>query len=295
MGDLLFQASSSHHVWRCFAGSMPSHSLAMTEDLQAKTRNRIPAKFLLAALLVTGLWIVWGQLSPSGAQSEDAMIGGARHVTIQVPGKTLVTLSLVCFREDKFRMSVVTNLLPPADRHIAGKALDTRAVAGCNGGYFATRDLKAYGLEIAEGVTSGKFVEGGPLAALFGIRNDAPFIATEKEFHLTPEISGLVQCSPLLVDQGWIFHDTGDIAVARTFVMTDGKGQWAIGSADRLTLNDLATLLARPGLVQGFRVQRAMNLDGGPSTGLWWQDRDGKAHEQRERWRVRNMIMVVPR
>jgi len=267
----------------------------MIEGLPAKTKQSIRAKSLLAALLVIALWIVWGQLSPSGAQSEDPMVGGARHVTIQVPGKTKVTLSLVCFREDRFRMSVVTNLLPLKDRHIAGKALDTRAVAGCNGGYFATRDLTAYGLEIAEGITSGKFVVGGPLAALFGVRNDVPFIATEKEFHLTPEISGLVQCSPLLVDQGWIFHDTGDIAVARTFVMTDGNGQWAIGTADRLNLNDLATLLARPGLVQGFRVQRAMNLDGGPSTGLWWQDRDGKSHEQRERWRVRNMIMVVPR
>ena len=222
------------------------------------------------------------------------MAGGARHVTIQV-GHGSATLSLVCFRQDKFRLLVATNGPPQENRRIAGKALDHKAIAGCNGGYFGMPGVTSYGLEIAEGVTNGRLILAGPTGALFGIRNDAPFIALEKEFQPSPEVTGLVQCSPMLVDHEWTFHDAADIAVARTFVMTDGNGQWAIGTADRLSLSDLAALLARPGLVRGFHVQRAMNLDGGPSTGLWWLGQDGNAHEQREHWRVRNVLLVVPR
>ncbi len=247
------------------------------------------------SVLVLGLGIAWCIVSRADIRSEEAMTDGARHVSLKIGGSDGATLSLVCFHEDKFRMMVVGNAGPGKNRRVAGQAEDHKAIAACNGGYFIVGTLAPLGLEIAQGVATGALGSSGDSGALFGVRNDQPFIEPEKGFHLTPDMTSLVQCGPLYVDGGWHFHVTGEISNNRTFVMTDGQGQWAIGMAEHMSLNQLADLLARPGLLKGFHVQRAMNLDGGPSTGFWWRDKGGGAHEKHESWRVRNVVLVVPR
>jgi hypothetical protein len=44
-----------------------------------------------------------------------------------------------------------------------------------------------------------------------------------------------------------------------------------------------------------MKVKRALNLDGGPSTGLWCRSTDGREHFKKPGWAVRNAIMLVPR
>lgn len=44
-----------------------------------------------------------------------------------------------------------------------------------------------------------------------------------------------------------------------------------------------------------MKVQRALNLDGGPSTGLWSRHQDGRELHEKPGWAVRNAIIVVPR
>ncbi|MDB6137296.1 MAG: hypothetical protein JWO94_368 [Verrucomicrobiaceae bacterium] len=262
--------------------------------------NFMPAKlsqtsmrlFIGTLACVAGLAVyVWFGTT---TQSTMQMLGGARHVTIQVPGLK-ASLSLVCFPADKFKMQIVDNPTPARHLYIADMALSNKAVAGCNGGYFSLKDFSPFGLQLAQGVQLGTFCSGGPGAALFGVKDGTPFIAPEKEFQLSSGITDVVQCSPLLVENGNILQTFGNKTNARTFVMTDGEGQWAIGVANNLGLDDLAALLAKPGLVDGFHVRRAMNLDGGPSTGLWWQDSNGQPHSQKERWSVRNMVLVIPK
>ena len=247
-----------------------------------------------ACLVLIASVAAWHRLFGSASQTME-MSGGARHIAITLPGETQPTLNLVCFKADKFKMLVVNNPDPKKHLHIADMAKAAKAVAGCNGGYFDTKKFTPSGLGIAQGVGQGTFQSMGREGALFGVRNGVPFIAAENEFKPSPEISDLVQCGPMLVDGRHFFHDDTDAANARTFVMTDGEGQWAIGNAAHLTLGEMAVLLARPGLIEGFNVRRAMNLDGGPSTGLWWQDSSGQEHESRERWIVANMVLVAPK
>ena len=223
------------------------------------------------------------------------MAAGARQITVTFSVGRTVTLDLVCFSEDKCRIAIIANPKEKRGSKIAGVAQETKAIAACNGGYFVPKDMTPAGLEVAQGVTTGKLVPAGQDAAAFGIQNDKPFISLDKDVQLSSEITGLVQCGPLLMDKDWTFKRGGSPTAARTFVMTDGKGQWAIGIADHLTLVELATVLAMPGLLEDFQVRQAMNLDGGPSTGLWWQDKDGKSHDQPEHWHVRNMLVVIPR
>ena len=76
---------------------------------------------------------------------------------------------------------------------------------------------------------------------------------------------------------------------------TDGQGRWLIGTASEVSLLELAQLLAAPDFLSKFRVDRALNLDGGPSTGIWIRDADGAEHPYPPRWPVRNYIAVIPR
>lgn len=257
-------------------------------------RFKIAGLGVLGCLLLIPLGFAWHQLF-SAAQKVMQMTAGARYVTVTLPGDKKPSLNFVCFDAGKFKMRVVSNPDPRKHLHIADMAKAAGAIAGCNGGYFDTVKFTPSGLGIAGGVSQGAFQSSGTAGALLGVKNGMPFIAAETEFRASPEITDLVQCSPMLVDEGFLFHNGSSATTARTFVMTDGEGQWAIGTGDHLTLDQLASLLARPGLVEGFHVRRAMNLDGGPSTGLWWMDVNGQEHEQRERWSVANMVLVVPR
>ena len=49
------------------------------------------------------------------------------------------------------------------------------------------------------------------------------------------------------------------------------------------------------GWVGALMVKRGLNLDGGPSTGLWCRSADGREQFEKPGWAVRNAIMVVPR
>ena len=62
----------------------------------------------------------------------------------------------------------------------------------------------------------------------------------------------------------------------RTFVLTDCAGRWAIGLCDSVTLRGLSDLLAAKGIITELHVERALNLDGGSSSGLWLHTSDGK-------------------
>jgi len=267
-----------------------------SESLAARSSNRLKQVRALAltCLVLIASTIAWHQLFGASKQTLE-MREGARYIAITFPGETKPALNLVCFKADQFKMIVVNNPDPKKHLYIADMAKAAKAVAGCNGGYFDTKKFTPSGLGIAQGVSQGTFQSMGREGALFGVRNGVPFIAAESEFKPSPEISDLVQCGPMLVDNGHLFQEDSKASNARTFVMTDGQGQWAIGNGAHFALGELAALLAKPGLIEGFSVQRAMNLDGGPSTGLWWQDSAGQAHESRERWSVANMILVVPK
>lgn len=82
---------------------------------------------------------------------------------------------------------------------------------------------------------------------------------------------------------------------ARTFIATDGKGQWAIGTIKGVGLCELAELLVTPGVMPEMTVKRALNLDGGPSTGLWFRTEDGVEIYEKPGWIVRNGIAIVPK
>lgn len=84
-------------------------------------------------------------------------------------------------------------------------------------------------------------------------------------------------------------------ARAGTFIATGQAGHWVIGIAENVGLLELAGILATPGIITEFSSKRALNLNGGPSTGLWFKTADGRENLDKPGWIVRNGIAVVPK
>ena len=64
-------------------------------------------------------------------------------------------------------------------------------------------------------------------------------------------------------------------AARRTFVAIGSNDRAALGFCPEATLADLAQMLATP--LGDFKIQRALNLDGGSSSAFWLKRKDGSA------------------
>jgi len=178
-------------------------------------------------------------------------------------------------------------------------------LAGVNGGYFH-EDFRPLGLVVSD----GKEVHPGERAALLsGLvivgADGRPALVRAEEYRAQVQSAAApprqaLQAGPFLVDGGHAVPGLNAVRAARrTVVLTDGAGRWALASTSGLTLAETGAVLAQPGIVpSGLRVRRALNLDGGSSTGLWVAAEAGAGEPAvylREWSTVRNFLGVVPR
>jgi exopolysaccharide biosynthesis protein len=148
------------------------------------------------------------------------------------------------------------------------------AIAGLNGGYFDVGSFAPSSLVVADGCPHGS---GSSVAAHVGVWIvDAGKMKIIRGADLgdTTTLTQCIQCSPLLLWQGRnLIGRSSSLEPSlhtfrRSFVAVDDQGQWFLGCSSPLTLESLATLLA-DNTVMGTTLITALNLDGGPSSGLW--------------------------
>ncbi len=248
-------------------------------------------------LLVTAACGCRGQWQLASESGKDEAGHGVWQMTKTAKGAAELELSLVFFDMKRVKAGIVAQ--PVAQRRearslaeIAGAA---GAIAACNGGYF-TPQFGPSGLEIAGGTRLGEWQKDLPFGGVLYVRKGELVLEGDSEFRESGEVTDLVQCCPMLVQGGVALRGIGGAdQVARTFVATDGGGKWLIGCCPRAALEDLAEALVAPAVIHEFRVQSALNLDGGPSSGLWWRGADGGAHGFRSTTQVRNVVVVLPR
>lgn len=220
-------------------------------------------------------------------------------VVKNLSGPARVEMKLAVFDEQHCQLKVIANEERRTARSLDETGRTLKALAVCNGGYFhAGGDFGPSGLEIADGHRTGEFVGGGGWVGALMVRQGKASLIVESEFRNSSDIGEFVQCSPWLMDGGVIApvlltgHDQRN---RRTFIVTDGRGRWAMGVCSGVGLLELARILQTPGIISELKVQHALNLDGGPSTGLWCRDADGREHFQKPGWAVRNVVAVLPR
>ncbi len=187
---------------------------------------------------------------------------------------------------------------PDGDQGLAGAMTSAGAIAGINGGYFHP-DRQPLGLVISGGVTIHPEERARLLSGvLLVFANGSMKLQRVAEPRPRFEVREALQAGPFLVDAGRSVAGLENTRAARRSVLaTDGAGCWALLMIDRATLAGAAGLLATPGVLgDGIQVQRALNLDGGSSTGFWVKGADGAAPRSTPEFgMVRNFLGVFPR
>jgi len=167
-------------------------------------------------------------------------------------------------------------------------------LAGVNGGYFDS-DYAPIGLLLVDGKTiaplqRARLITGVLIASSRGVQ-----IMRTREFPRQQKFNAAVQCGPFLVDLGRPVRGLEETHQARrTFAAVAKPDRAALGFCSEISLAELADILASAQLANDFKVSRALNLDGGSSSGFWFA-REDDAFSVPEQKTVRDFIAIVPK
>ena len=171
-------------------------------------------------------------------------------------------------------------------------------LAGCNGGFFL-KDNAPSGLMIASGAPTGRFGEGSLLSGVvLSSGRSNPYVLRRAEYDAAKyKPTDLLQSGPFLVDQGTTVKGLSpENARRRTFVLHNGDDWFALGMSEAFTLAELGEVLANPAFSPGRPVHRALNLDGGTSSGLYLDRGTEEEALVVEPFKsVRNFLAIVPK
>ena len=221
----------------------------------------------------------------------------APQETIITVGDRNVRLTLAVFSIGQCFIQVIDNAGPndSAKFERLVNAMEANGcIAGCNGGFFNRHPFAPVGGMISNSRRISAVKSKTWMKGLLVVRNGHPSLESVDSFHDTPDITDLLQSGTWLVRAGQSETDNSRAQVApRTFICHDGKGRWAIGISERCTLDELAALLRNDRITAIIDVREALNLDGGPSTGLWLKGEPDDFYMP-EKWPVRNYVGISP-
>lgn len=210
-----------------------------------------------------------------------------------------LTVHLAFFASPSYRLKVVDlgDGERPKYRTLAAAFRAEGCVAGVNGGFFHS-DLSPLGLVVAETGRINEFEHTRLLSGVVYSDSKGTDIVRRARFRDHPGITALLQTGPYLVEAGRAVRGLSSAkSDRRTFIATDWRGHWAIGATPGLvTLAELADVLDSPGALTTWRVDRAINLDGGSSTGFFFDRGPDAPPVVLKPWkRVRNLVCVAKR
>lgn len=238
----------------------------------------------------------WTATGDSGrAEADPGIVFLQRSIRAQ-SGKT-GTLHLVFFSSLDCKLEVI-------DLGAGGSIYGSHAeafkahncVAGVNGGFFQP-DFAPIGLMIAGGKRVGTFANSGFLTSGFVSSNFTGIdLRRRAAYSSSLGYDALLQGGPYLVELSAPVSGLDNTkSRRRTVILTDWRRNWAIASTSALTLAEVAEVFASPGVISEWRVNRALNLDGGSSSGFYFDNPAG-ADVQIVPWkRVRNLLGISPR
>jgi len=231
--------------------------------------------------------------------SADSELGGTsvahRHVVLEdSQTNQRATIDLALFSTKSCALRVIDQPAPPRS-DLARVMRQEGCLAGVNGGYFDP-DYAPIGLLIGDGkmiapLQRARLITGVLAASPHGVR-----ILRTREFSRKQKVNAALQCGPFLVDLGKHVRGLDDSHLARrTFAATGLNDRALLGVCSEISLAELANILATTPLAEDFKIQRALNLDGGSSSAFWFAARDGAAYSIPEQKTVRDFVGVVPR
>ena len=248
-------------------------------------KSLLAVLFLLApASLFAGWALVESvdRIAPAGVEFREATVSD---------GAERATLWQVRCNPKTHTLAVMDN--PAGDFSLATAALKRGAVAAVNGGYFHP-DRTPLGLVVRQGAVLHPVERAKLLSGLVVATRDRVWLPRAGEFALSPAVREALQAGPFLVDGGKPVAGLNAVrTAARTVVFTDAAGRCGFVVCKSVTLAEMAAILATADIFPRGKITRALNLDGGSSTGLWVKGEP--AFHLREGKEVRNYLGIVGR
>ncbi|HZR78402.1 MAG TPA: phosphodiester glycosidase family protein, partial [Chthoniobacterales bacterium] len=163
---------------------------------------------------------------------------------------------------------------------------------GVNGGYFDP-EYNAIGLLVADGVLIAPLQKARLLSGVLSATAKKVQINRIAEFSMAQKPEAAVECGPMLVDAGKSVRGLESSKLARRTFAAVGPGEKAaLGFCSDVTLADLSSILAIV-TVPEFKIQRALNLDGGSSSAFWFKRSNGTAFSVSEQKPVRDFVAIT--
>ena len=216
-----------------------------------------------------------------------------RHVVLEnASGNESAVVDLAIFSAKSCTLRVIDS---PTGETLSDTMPREKCAAGVNGGYFSS-DFAPIGLLISGSrmiapLQRARLITGVLSASARGVQ-----ILRVREFSRREKISAAVQCGPFLVDHYELVRGLDDSTAARrTFAATTTNDRALLGVCSEISLAKLAAILATTRLGDDFKIQRALNLDGGSSSAFWFAGENGSAFSIREQKPVRDFVAVVPK
>jgi uncharacterized protein YigE (DUF2233 family) len=209
-----------------------------------------------------------------------------------VAGGRRVEIHAVFFNVKQCALRVVDDAEDAATLETAMRAHG--CLAGVNGNYFHP-DRTPLGLVISDGRQVHALERAKLLSGILVVKAGHFSLLRTAEFTPDAAVTEALQAGPFLVDKGVPVPGLEATRRAeRTVVLADGKGNGALVVCDEVTLAEMAAILTTPGIFPELHVERALNLDGGSSTGMW-VDALPKPLYLEEIKEVRNYLGVMAR
>ena len=247
---------------------------------------------ILFTLVATVSRAEWKVIS---AQTESSSASGLEHRYVALQDSTTVeraSLELTLFLAKSFTLRIIDQ---PAEPHIdlAEAMRQENCLAGVNGGYFDS-NYAPIGLLIVDGKVFSPLQRARLLGGVLMASSRGVQIVRAGEYSRRPNPHAAIQCGPFLVDLGQRVRGLEATREARrTFAAIDRDGHAGLGFCSEISLAQLSAILA--GGVSDFKIDRALNLDGGSSSAFWFARKDGSAFSIPEQKTVRDFVAVVAR
>lgn len=258
-------------------------------------RSKVIARVRPAVAL---LWLTAAaaQAQWTVASSESEFSAGRRvehrHIVARSAAADEAAVDVALFSPKAATLRVIDD--PAASSELSEIVPRNHAIAGVNGGYFDPQRAPV-GLLVSDGRVVAPQQKARLLSGVVSVANGRVQVQRAAEFSLKSKPTAARQCGPFLVDAGKpIAGLNNEREARRTFVFTTADGRAAIGFCSHLTLAELGGLLATPGLLADTKVQRALNLDGGSSSGFWFAGERGPFSISEQKT-VRDYLAIVPK
>ncbi len=255
-----------------------------------------PSQLVIALCMLSSAAVAqtWKETSSKTTGDSPALI----RKTVSNGSRT-VTLNLSKFSTNDFTLRVVDQGNDSASRRYSSlrDAMEkTGCIAGINGGFYGA-DFSPLGLTVENGKKLSAFRNssgGGLSTGLIWSGTGGIHIVRRENFEMHNGVKQAIQAGPMLVWQGAQVRGlSNEKWRPRTFVLTDWKGNWMLGTSSSVSLAALSAILDSSQAITEFTTHRAINLDGGRSTGFFLKQPDGSVVYQSEVSRVRNFLGIV--